>query len=97
MAIEYLYDCIKSIAGEDINICAEITDSAGADITSGCSLIFIDRDFTTIGEYQGTYADGAWSFIIPAGLTKGMDGRYWYRIKFKDTSMSFAAPIYIGR
>lgn len=96
MAIEFLYDCIKAIAGEDINILAEITDSAGVDITSGCGLVFIDKDFTIIGEYEGTYADGAWSFTIPAARTKGMNGRYWYRIKFKDTSMSFAAPIYLG-
>lgn len=94
---EFLYDAIKAVSGEDINIGAQITDVDGNNITSGCSLLFIDKDFTIISECEGTYADGAWSFTIPAAITKGMDGRYWYRIKFKDTSMSFAAPIYMGR
>ena len=93
--IEYLYDCVKAVAGEDINICAQITDVDGTDITSGCSLLLIDTDFSTIAEYAGTYADGAWTFIIPADITKGMTGRYWYRIKFNDNSICFAAPIYM--
>lgn len=95
--IEYLYDCVKAISGDDISICAEITDADGNDITSGCSLVFIGKDFAIINTYSGTYANGIWSFVIPAEDTKGMDGRYWYRIRYKDNSLSFAAPIYIGR
>ena len=90
--VEYLYDVVKAISGEDINICAEITDAEGTDITSGCSLLFIDKEFNTIAEYKGIYADGAWTFTIPAETTNGMEGRYWYRIKYKDNSL-----IYIGR
>ena len=95
--IEYLYDAVKGIAGENIIICAEITDADGADITSGCNLLFIDKDFEQIAEYNGTYANGEWTFTIPAQVTKGLEGRYWYRIKLKDESLSFSAPIYIGR
>ena len=95
--VEYLYDVVKAISGEDINICAEITDAEGTDITSGCSLLFIDKEFNTIAEYKGIYADGAWTFTIPAETTKCMEGRYWYRIKFHDGNLCFAAPIYIGR
>ena len=94
---EFLYDCIKAVAGEDINIGAQITDVDNNNITSGCSLIFIDKDFHTIAEYAGTYADGAWTFVIPAEATKGKLGRYWYRISYKGASLGFAAPIYIGR
>lgn len=97
MVVEYLYDCIKAISGEDISICAEITDADGADITSGCNLLFIDKDFVTIGEYKGTYVNGVWNFTIPAEVTKDMNGRYWYRIRLNDDSLSFSAPIYIGR
>ena len=93
--IEFLYDCIKTVSGEDINIGAQITDVDGKDITSGCSLLFIDKEYNTIDEYAGTYADGAWTFTIPAEATKGMEGRYWYRIKYNDDSLSFAAPIYL--
>ena len=92
---EFLYDCIKTIAGEDIHIGAQITDVDGNNITSGCSIVFIDKDFSTIGEYDGVYSDGAWTFTIPAEVTKGFEGRYWYRIKFKDESLSCAAPIYM--
>ncbi len=93
--IEYLYDCVKAVAGEDINICAQITDADGKDITSGCSLLFIDKDFKTIAEYAGTYADGEWTFTIPAAVTQNMDGRHWYRIKYKDDSLSFTRPLYV--
>ena len=92
---QFLYDAIKAIAGEDINIGAQITDVDGNDITSGCSLLFIDKEYNTIAEYAGTYADGEWTFTIPAQATKGMEGRYWYRIKYNDDSLSFAAPIYL--
>ena len=93
--VEFLYNAIKCIAGEDINILAEITDAMNNPITSGCSIVFIDKDFSTIAEYDGVYYDGAWTFTIPAEVTKGMAGRYWYRIKFKDESLSCAAPIYM--
>ena len=93
--VEFLYNAIKCIAGEDIDICAEITDAMDSPITSGCSLIFIDKDFSTIGEYDGVYANGEWTFTIPAQVTKGFEGRYWYRIKLKDESLSCAAPIYM--
>ena len=95
--VEYLYDVVKGIAGENIDVIAEITDADGKDITSGCSLLLIDKDYSPLGEYEGTYADGAWTFTIPADITYYMDGCYWYRIKYKDNSLSFAAPIYIGR
>ena len=93
--VELLYDAVKAISGEDINILAEITDSDNKDIETGCSLIFINKDFATIGEYEGTYANGAWTFTIPAEATKGLDGRYWYRIRFNGGALSFAAPIYM--
>ncbi len=92
---EFLYDAIRTISREDINICAQITDVDGNDITSGCSLLFIDKDFSTIAEYAGTYADGTWTFVIPAEATKGMEGRYWYRITQDDNSLSFARPLYV--
>lgn len=95
MAIEYLYNAIKAIAGEDINICAEITDATDNPITRECSIVFIDKDFSTIGEYDGTYNNGEWTFNIPAQVTKGLEGRYWYRIKFKGESLSCTAPIYM--
>ena len=92
---EFLYNAIKAVAGEDINIGAQITDVDGNNTTSECSIVFIDKDFSTIGEYDCVYSDSAWTFTIQAEVTKGFEGRYWYRIKFKDESLSCAAPIYM--
>ena len=94
--VELLYNAIKAVAGEDINILADITDSAGKDITSGCSIALLDKDYSIIGEYDGTYKNGEWTFNIPAAVTTDLKGRYWYSIKFNGGALSFAAPIYMG-
>ena len=94
--IELLYNAVRAVGGEDINIIADITDSAGEDITSGCSIVFLDKDYSIIGEYDGTYKNGEWTFNIPAAVTTDLKGRYWYSIKFDGGALSFAAPIYMG-
>ena len=93
---EILYNAIKAVAGEDINICAQITDAEGIDITSGCSIVFLGKDYSIIGEYNGTYKNGEWTCNIPAVVTTDLKGRYWYSIKFNGGALSFAAPIYMG-
>ena len=93
---EILYNAIKAVAGEDISIAAEITDAMNNPITSECSIVFIDKNFSTIGEYDGTYKNGEWTFNIPAAVTTDLKGRYWYSIKFDGGALSFAAPIYMG-
>ena len=92
--VEYLYDVVKASAGEDIFICAQITDSNGADITQGCKLgLHNDNDLITF--VDGEYLDGEWNFIIPAEVTKGLHGRYWYYIKYNDSTLCFKKPIYL--
>ena len=93
---EILYNAIKAVAGEDINILAEITDVNNNNITSGCSMVFLGKDHSIIGEYDGTYKNGEWTFNIPAAVTTDLKGRYWYSIKFDGGALSFAAPIYMG-
>lgn len=41
--IELLYNAVRTVGGEDINIIADISDADGKDITSGCSLSFLTR------------------------------------------------------
>ena len=94
--VELLYNAIKAVAGEDINILADITDSEGKDITSGCSIVFLGKDYSILGEYDCTYKNGEWTFNIPAAVTTDLKGRYWYSIKFDGGALSFAAPIYMG-
>ena len=92
--IEYIYDAIKSTAGADITINAKITDVDGAVITDGCALMLYDND-SMITSVSGSYADDEWSFTIPANVTDGLCGRYWYCIYAHDNPICFKQPIYL--
>ena len=92
--IEYLYDTIRATSGQDICVCAQITDDNGVDITEDCSLGLHDDD-NVIAFVSGTYTDGEWDFIIPADLTKGLHGRYWYYITHDASMLCFKQPIYL--
>lgn len=96
--VEYLYDAVRGISGENIEIVAEITDTDGKNIESGCSLLVIDKDNTPLlnKNIDGIYLNETWTFTIPADITYYMDGRYWYRIQCKGESLSFDAPLYVG-
>lgn len=94
--IEYLYNAIRALAGNDIAITAAITDDSGIAITENCSLMFHDKDRETmIATIPGNYVNDEWLFIIPAELTKGLNGRYWYCIKHENSSLCFIEPIYL--
>lgn len=92
--IEYIYDAIKSTAGADITINAKITDVDGAVITDGCALMLYDND-SMITSVSGSYAADEWSFTIPANVTDGLCGRYWYCIYAHDNPICFKQPIYL--
>lgn len=54
--IEYLYDRIRALAGNDLIISAAITDSDGKDIASDVSLVLHDKDRETmLYSVAGTY------------------------------------------
>lgn len=91
--IEYLYNCIRATAGQDICICAVITDDDGNPIASGCSLM-LHNDEEMFSQVNGVYDGEAWSFDIPAEDTKGLKGRYWYCICKDNTNLCFKTPIY---
>ena len=94
--IEYLYNAIRAAAGNDIAITALITDDSGVDITEGCSLMLHDKDRETmIAQFYGDYVNGEWLFIIPAEITRGLNGRYWYCIKHNNSNLCFIEPIYL--
>ena len=93
--IEYLYDAIRATAGEDIVITARITEPDGSAYTTGAHLNLYD-DENTMATLEGTYSGDVWSFTIPADLTKGLAGRYWYCIcNPSHTKMQFKAPLYL--
>lgn len=92
--IEYLYDCVRATAGQDICICAVITDDAGDAITEGCSFMIHD-DNNVLVEVDGVYNGELWSFDVPAEDTKGLHGRYWYCISRANSNLCFKTPIYL--
>ena len=91
--IEYLYDAIRASAGQPIIITADIQNN-GAPLTEGCGLILYS-DSEMLCRVEGVYDSEMWSFTIPAEITEGLKGRYWYCICYDNTSLSFKEPIYL--
>ena len=94
MAIEYLYDCIRATAGNEIPITAVITDDNGDIITEGCGLM-LHNDTEMIAKINGVYINDEWCFTIPAEATKNLSGRFWYCICHNDANLCFKQPIYL--
>lgn len=95
MAIEYLYNCIRATAGQDICVCAEITDEQGVNITEGCGLVLHLGD--EMVSVAGTYEEitGVWEFTIPASATEGKRGRHTYCFTKNGSALCFREPIYL--
>lgn len=94
MAIEYLYDAIRATSGEDITICAVITDEDGTNITENCHVMLYD-DLMLLATINGVYDGKEWEFNIPGNVTSGKAGRFWYCICTNDNSLSFKQPLYL--
>lgn len=94
--VEYLYNTIRAVSGEDIEVSAFITDPSDVPITQDCSLSFWDNEKELI-EVQGNYLSDAlgWSFIVPSDITKGLKGRYWYCLRREGKDLCFKQPIYL--
>jgi oligoribonuclease (3'-5' exoribonuclease) len=93
--IEYLYDAIRAVAGQEINVAAVITDDAGAVITEGCKFALHIGD--EMFAFDGIYipATQNWQFTIPAEITKGLSGRYYYCIQKDGSNLCFKTPFYL--
>lgn len=94
MAIEYIYDAVKATAGENITITAKIKEEDGTVITENCSLILYNDDEILV-YVVGEYTDDVWNFTIPAQITEGLKGRFWYSVQNADVSLCFDKPIYL--
>ena len=93
--IEYLHSAIRATAGEDICICAKITDDEGAAIDNAHCHVMLYDDLSLLATVDGACVDGAWEYIIPADVTRGLHGRFWYCICVDNTSLCFKQPIYL--
>ena len=96
--VEYLYNTIMAVAGQDITIYALITDDDEQVITTGCSLVLYN-DEEELVSVDGIYLPESlqWEFTIPANATSGRDGRYWYSVQHNNKSLCFKQPIYLER
>ena len=93
--IEYLYDCIRASAGQEILISAKLTNDDGSLITENCFLNLYDTNGDHFYKTAGTVANGLWIFSVPADVTEGFKGRYWYCIGHNGSSLCFKEPIYL--
>ena len=94
--VEYLYDAIRAVAGQDILVGAYITDDEERLITEGCSIMVhgADRDICAVdGKYNPE--SQMWEFTIPGEQTLGLKGRYFYCIQHKDSNLCFKQPLYL--
>lgn len=93
--IEYLYDAIRAVAGQEFEVNAVATQADGTLITEDCYLMIHDGDrmIETPGNYDAT--SGMWSFIVPASSTAGMNGRYEYCVMHNGSNLCFKQPIYL--
>ena len=92
--IEYLYDTIRATAGDAARITANITDAAGNYVENVCNLM-LHNDDEMLGMVKGEYmGNGDWYFEIPASLTTGLQGRYWYCVCQGEEKLCFKTPIY---
>lgn len=91
--IEYLYDCIRATAGQDAIVGAIVNGSDGEPLTAGCRLR-LHNENGMIGEVEGLYNGERWLFTIPAAMSAGLKGRYWYCIFFEDMMICHKELIY---
>lgn len=93
--IEVLYDAIKAVAGQDIDLTVDITEM-DIDITTGCALM-IQSDTEDIAMVEGRYNEELemWQFTVPAEATKGLHGRYWYCVQQDNENLCFKKPLYL--
>lgn len=92
--VEYLYNAIRATAGQDIPVVAIITDENNAVVSEGCGLMLHDNE-TMIVKIDGAFDGEQWIFNIPANVTEGRHGRYWYCICHHDMNLCFKQPIYL--
>lgn len=93
--IEALYDAIRAVAGQPITLNVRADDGQNP-ITENCRLVLQDENevlFIVDGKY--TAEVDLWNFQIPAELTKGMNGRYWYCIQHNEENLHFKQPFYL--
>lgn len=97
--VEYLYDAIRAVAGQEIKVEAFITDENENIITEDCTFALHDKAGTEmLLTKAGTYLPefNTWEFVLAPEETKGLNGRYLYCIQHKNSNLCFKQPIYLS-
>lgn len=93
--IEYIYDAIKAVAGQDTTITAIVKDDEGNCIEANCMFMLHDPDGQPIFSCRGTLEEDIWYFNMPASATEGRKGRHWYCIGADGSNLCFLKPFYL--
>ena len=96
--VEYLYDAIRAVAGQEIKVEAFITDENENIVTEGCYFVLHDKAGTNMllrknGSYNTEFS--IWEFVLAPEETMGLNGRYLYCIQHNDSNLCFKQPIYL--
>lgn len=93
--IEYLYDAIRAMAGQEITVNAIVKDAYGTPITENCEMVLHigDEMIKSVSEYDEV--QGMWAFTYPAEATQGLEGRFEYCVMYDGEAMCFKQPIYL--
>ena len=89
--IEYLNDAIRATAGSNIVITSRITEDD--EMIEGVQFVLHLDDVEVVVE---PYIEGeVMIFEIPAEITAGRKGRYWYCFRREDEMLCFKQPFYL--
>lgn len=94
--IETIGSTVKAVAGQPIGLSAQIIDEAGDSITENIRLLLHDEEkelFAVNGLYLAEF--DLWQFEIPANITEGLKGKYWYCIQYDKNNLCFKQPLYL--
>lgn len=89
--IEYLYNAIRATAGADINIVARVTEDSES-VEGTCLALHISEDSMIM--IEGELVNDVYQFTIPAEVTAGLSGRYWYCFMKDNQPLCFKEAIY---
>lgn len=92
--IEYLYDAIRTMAGQEFTVNAIVTDEHGNQITENCNMMLHIGDEMIESASKYDEVQSMWAFTYPAEATQGLEGRFEYCVMHNGEPMCFKQPIY---
>lgn len=95
--IEYLHDAIRAVAGQDMPIYALFGNDDGSFVSEDCWFMLHDKDGSMLAAVEGSFnaETGQWTFDVPASVTAGLSGRYWYCFQHEGSNLCFKQPFYL--